>query len=387
MKRLAALLIFTVSVMCLSQHAFARDEAALLDTMKEKLSNESEKKKQLQKRHDKVANELRDVKFKLRKSGHAIRENEDRLQDIESRIIKLENKKTSLDATLKSERVSIIKLVLILERIRKTPPQAMLAKPDSPYKVAQTALLMENIIPAVKRHAEKLKANLETLEKVSLDLDREQKSLTERTASLKSQKDSLQALLDKKERIFTATNNDLEAKEITIQGISLKAKNLEELVAKLKEEEQREIERLQAANILRRKPTILNMDDGEARLPVSGIVRVAYHDKDDVGAESKGLTIEGRSGGLVIAPMGGKIQFTGMFKRYGNIIIIEHADGYHSLIAGLEKITGSIGDHVKSGEPIGVLPDSSLIPRPKLYYELRQNGTPVNPSVKFSDLG
>lgn len=376
--------LFLIS--CSSPQAFARDEPAKLDAIKEKLSDESAEKKKLQVRIDKVSSELARVKKQLRHAGQAIRDNEDRLHDIEGRIETLTARKTSLDETLKSERASILKLILILERIRKTPPQAMLAKPDSPYKVAQTALLMENIIPAVKRHADNLKSNLETLDQVSQDLSEEQDALSIENEDLKSKRKELHALMDQKERIFSKTNNDLQAKEITIQNISLKAKNLEELVKKLQIEEQREIDRMEAANILRRKP-LVSVSDGEAQLPISGIIRVAYHDKDDVGAESKGITIEGRSGGLVIAPLGGKIQFTGMFKRYGNIIIIEHSGGYHSLIAGLDEITGSVGDFVNSGEPIGVLPDSSLNPRPKLYYELRQNGTPVNPSVKFSDLG
>jgi len=382
--RVIYLIFFIIS--CSSLQAFARDEPAKLHAIKEKLSDESEQKKKLQVRIDKVSSELTKVKTQLRQAGQAIRDNEDRLHNIERRIETLTERQTTLDQTLKSERASILKLILILERIRKTPPQAMLAKPDSPYKVAQTALLMENIIPAVKRHADNLKSNLETLDQVSKDLADEQVALSRENEDLKSKRVELQALMEQKERIFSKTNNDLQAKEITIQNISSKAKTLEELVKKLQIEEQREIDRMQAANILRRKPMI-SVSDGEAQLPVSGIIRVAYHDKDDVGAESKGITIEGRSGGLVIAPLGGKIQFTGMFKRYGNIIIIEHADGYHSLIAGLDEINGSVGDIVNSGEPIGVLPDSSLNPRPKLYYELRQNGTPVNPSVKFSDLG
>ena len=380
------ILIMFFLIACPSTQADARDEPAKLDALKEKLSDESAKKKKLQVRMDKVSSDLAKVKKQLRQAGQAIRENEDRLHNIEGRIEALTERKASLDETLKSERASIIKLILILERIRKTPPQAMLAKPDSPHKVAQTALLMENIIPAVKRHADNLKSNLETLDQVSKDLSEEQNTLNIENEDLKDKRIELQALMEQKKRIFSKTNNDIQAKEITIQNISAKAKTLEELVKKLQIEEQREIDRMKDANILRRKPTI-SIIDGDAKLPVSGIIRVAYHDKDDVGAESKGITIEGRSAGLVIAPIGGKIQYTGMFKRYGNIIIIEHADGYHSLIAGLGEITGSVGDIVNSGEPIGVLPDSSLNPRPKLYYELRQNGTPVNPSVKFSDLG
>lgn len=382
------LLIFVIFILLLQAGpAKAKNETSALNTVKSELSAETEQKKVLTKKIDKITNELQKIKERLRGSALSVRENEDKLKHIELRIENLEIKKQMIEKTLQTERVSIVKLILILERIRKTPPQALIARPESPYKTAQSALLMENIIPSVKRHAEKLKNNLETLQHVSNELKIEKVALESETGIWKEKNNNLKTLIEEKEVIFSKINRDLEARELTIQNISVKAKNLEELVRHIKIEEQKEIDRQKKANILRRKPVFNLKDDGQSQLPVSGIIRTGYHEKDDLGAKSKGITIEGRSGGLVIAPIAGKVQFTGMFKRYGNIVIIEHADGYHSLIAGLDKITSKIGDHVKSGEPIGVLPDSSLIPRPKLYYELRQNGTPTNPSVKFSDLG
>ncbi len=378
-----------IILLCLTlpHYATAKSENEDLRTIKSKLSEETKQKDKLQKKINKITSELDDIKKNLVEAARAVRDKEDTLKSIEERIGNLEEKKITIDKTLQAERVSIVKLILILERIRKTPPQALIARPDTPYKTAQSALLMENIIPSVKRHAESLKNNLETLQRVSNELKIEKASLEKETKFLRDKNKNLQSLVDKKERVYSKIDRDIEARELTIQNISAKASNLEQLVRQLKAEEQKEFQRQKTANILRKKPVFDLKETGQAQLPISGIIRTGYHQKDDLGAKSNGITIEGRSAGLVIAPMGGKVQFTGTFKRYGNIIILEHAGGFHSLIAGLEKITSSVGDHVNSGEPIGLLPDSSLIPRPKLYYELRQNGNPVNPSVKFSGLG
>jgi septal ring factor EnvC (AmiA/AmiB activator) len=68
------------------------------------------------------------------------------------------------------------------------------------------------------------------------------------------------------------------------------------------------------------------------------------------------------------------------------MVIIEHGKNYHSLVAGLSKIDTVIGQSVMAGEPIGSL-GSARSGRPALYYELRQNGKPINPSRVFADLG
>jgi len=381
------LIIIVFFIFGISIQGYAKNSDSELQSIKSQLLENKTKKGELDKKISKISKELEIIRGNLIKAAISIRKNEEKLEYVEKRIKDLETKKTNIEATLQSERVSIIKLIMILERIRKTPPQAMIARPETPYKTAQSALLMENIIPSVKRHAENLKNNLETLQRVSNELKIEKVSLIKETKSLKNKNVELLKLVNKKEKIYKKVNRNIKAQELTISAISSRAKNLEDLVKKIKEEENKEFKRQKTAQIFRKKPDFILKDSGQSQLPISGIIRVGYHKKDDLGSKSNGITIEGRSGGLIIAPMSGKIQFTGTFKRYGNIVIIEHKDGFHSLIAGIDKISTNIGDFVKSGEPIGVLPDSSLIPRPKLYYELRKNGSPVNPSVKFSGLG
>ena len=78
------------------------------------------------------------------------------------------------------------------------------------------------------------------------------------------------------------------------------------------------------------------------------------------------------------APFDGQVVFSGPFRGYGPIVILEHGGGYHSLIAGLHRIDTTDGSWVVAGEPVGVM---STGPRGErsLYLELRRNGQPINP--------
>ncbi len=368
----------------------ARDSNEIkLDEVKTELTDKNKRQKKLKQRVDKIEAELTDIKNRLIKLGRGMRENEDKLKSTQQRISRLEARKAELTSNLEAERIAIVKLILMLGRIRKTPPEVMIARPDTPYHTAQSALLMENIIPSVRRDAQRLMNNLETLDQLTIDLKEEHKVLGIEIAEWSQKRKKLMVLVKDKEQAYTKIDKDFKARALSISAISLKAKSLEDLITKIQVEEKREIERQKQAKIFRRKPqnTIYESSDTRAQLPVSGIIRTTFHGKDEYGAKSNGIMIEGRSGGLVTAPMSGKIQFIGSFKRFSNIVIIEHSGGFHSLIAGLGEINAFIGDIVKPGEPIGLLPDSALIPRPKLYYELRKNGSPTNPSIKFSDLG
>ncbi|WP_245986647.1 murein hydrolase activator EnvC family protein [Azospirillum thermophilum] len=81
-----------------------------------------------------------------------------------------------------------------------------------------------------------------------------------------------------------------------------------------------------------------------------------------------------------MAPQAGSIMFAGPFKGYGQILIVEHGNGYHSLIAGLGRIDTAVGKRVAAGEPVGLMPADGS---PDLYFELRRNGQPINPQRGF----
>jgi septal ring factor EnvC (AmiA/AmiB activator) len=111
--------------------------------------------------------------------------------------------------------------------------------------------------------------------------------------------------------------------------------------------------------------------------PASGRLMVRYGENDEFGMASKGLTFETRAGAQVIAPFDGRVLFSGPFKGYGQILIIEHGDGYHSLLAGLDRVQGVVGQWLVAGEPVGLMAGGDA--KPHLYLELRHDGQPINP--------
>jgi len=124
----------------------------------------------------------------------------------------------------------------------------------------------------------------------------------------------------------------------------------------------------------------LENEQGKLLLPAKGKIVQAYGALTEGGLQAKGLTIETRSGAQVITPSDGVVLFAGPFKSYGNLIIVEHVGGYHSLIAGLEEMYPSVGQNVLSQEPVGKMSDKKA---PRLYVELRKDGQPINPEKWF----
>ncbi|MQX37519.1 murein hydrolase activator EnvC family protein [Roseospira navarrensis] len=122
-------------------------------------------------------------------------------------------------------------------------------------------------------------------------------------------------------------------------------------------------------------PRTFSTGRGLMPMPVRGEVLTRYGEPDPVGSSSKGVTIRTRDGAQVVAPYDGTVAFAGPFRGYGLLLIIEHTDGYHSLLAGMERLDGHVGQAVRAGEPIGVMGRDA----PSLYLELRRDGRPINP--------
>ena len=375
-----------------------------LSTLREKVEEEKARQKELDKQAELQQKELKDVKKNLIKTADAVQKNEKSLQQLEQEIAVLRVKKTKIAGDLNKDRESLSGLIIALERIRRLPPETLVARPGAPRETAQAATALGAILPELNRRAEELKARIAELNVLEASLEKNQTELKASRDKLKSEKVKMDTLVVSRSKLFEATQNDLKAQQKAVEDATREAKNFEELIARVERQNRlAEKERLK-----KKQKSRLNEDDaapsgrtrnedertlaatlpglGAAQLPVSGVVKARYGEKDDIGAVSEGIRIEGRPDAVVVAPMGGVVRYAGDFKSYGNIILLEHKNNYHSLIAGLNRIDTVVGQSVDSGEPIGSLGTRSGS-RPTLYYELRLNGKPVNPARKFTDLG
>lgn len=110
------------------------------------------------------------------------------------------------------------------------------------------------------------------------------------------------------------------------------------------------------------------------RLPVAGRVEPA-----DAG--SRAVSLIARPGALVVAPAAGRVAFAGPFRGYGAIVIVEHANGWTSLVTGLGTVKLAIGQTLVAGSPLGAAP----LANPRIGLELRRGSEQVNPLDQMSD--
>jgi septal ring factor EnvC (AmiA/AmiB activator) len=335
----------------------------------------------------KIRSQVEAKRQKMIDVAKKIKRNEKDLIELETDIDEKHQEQRIIETRLNKDKASISNLVLALERMRRVPPEAMIARPGAPLKTAQSAMLLQSTLPRIYSHAEQLKEDLQSLDVIMTTLKEKRASVVETSKKLQTDHQELAQLLKSREGLYDKTSKDVKRRQAELRKISKQARSLRDLVAKV-ERKQREEDRLsneasaQKASF-RATPV---PKSGEAQLPISGLIKVGYGQTDEIGAQSKGVRIQGRENALIVAPMGSVVDYAGPFKGYGNILILRHQKGYHSLIAGLDKIDTVVGRSVSAGEPIGQLGSNVDGTPPTLYYELRYKGKPVNPSKKISGL-
>ena len=346
----------------------------------------------LQDKIQSLEKEIERTKNKLIDVARSVQKNENAMQDIENEIETLGSERDTLEAQLEKDHARISSLILTLERIRRVPPEALIIKPDAPLKTAQTVMLLQEIIPTINEQTEKYQKDISRLKDLEMQLGEKKEKLVEKSKHLADEEKSLNSLVKKREELFASTQRDFKETQERLKTISKKSKNLKELVSRIGEEnERRKNEQIHTAAVSKKAvvqalPDMNDLKSG-VQLPVSGAILVGYEQPDRFGAPSAGITIESRSAALVTSPMSGIVRFAGEFKHYGHMVIIEHDDGYHSLIAGLGDINVYVDQPVNVGEPIAKLKKAVNGKKPSLYYELRFKGKAVDPARKFSGLG
>jgi septal ring factor EnvC (AmiA/AmiB activator) len=122
--------------------------------------------------------------------------------------------------------------------------------------------------------------------------------------------------------------------------------------------------------------------------PVSGAVVKTFGAPDGFGSVEKGLSLAARPRAVVASPTDGWIAFSGPYRTYGQLLIINAGGGYYVVLAGMDRINVEVGQFVLAGEPVGVMGDGSARTaaaiaigalQPILYIEFRKDGTAIDP--------
>ena len=119
---------------------------------------------------------------------------------------------------------------------------------------------------------------------------------------------------------------------------------------------------------------------GKLALPVAGEILSKFgQNREDGGPAWKGLFIRARQGHEVHSVGSGKVAFADWLRGFGNLLIIDHGDGYLSLYSNNESLYKQPGDPVRAGDVVATVGSTGGQNEPGLYFELRHQGKPFDP--------
>ncbi len=346
------------------------------------LRDSETRRDELRRRADRAAAEIGGLKRRLVAAARRAQDHENREAEIERRLAGLEASETSISESLAARRGELAATLAALQRLARRPAVALLALPADPADTIRGAILMRAVVPDLHARARTLGAELHALIALRADIAADRERLTVTGRALARERTRLAALIRDKRALERGARRESWSEQARAAELAARARTVRELVQSL----------IAARGSLRRadmapapsapgRPASLEaarIAAGPSLLPASGRVVHRFGAADGDGGRAEGITIETRPAAHVVAPRRGRVVFAGPFRGYGRLLIIEHDEGYHVLLAGLDRIDAVVGDEVLAGEPVGAMTASSNR-TPNLYLELRRSGRPINP--------
>ncbi len=392
-----------------------------LKSVQQQLEESRQKQVQYAQQAEALAREIEALRADSIAAAQSAQQHEAALSALEDRLASLGVEEARKSDELKRHRAQQQQLLMALERLARNPPEALALAPGDPVDAVRSALLMGAAVPPLEAQARRLGREVAALANLRRETDAAEARHRAERVDLDKEQTRLAALIARKavlqdEAQHGAAENGQHQLQLAAQATDLqqlierldterKAREAEAQRRRQEQQRQAEAERRAAEQLMALqqkrpaerdnsvvvtapppplrdpgKPAALRpfaQARGAMLIPASGRLLRRFGENDELGMAAKGLTFETRGGAQVVAPYDGRVLFSGPFKGYGQILIIEHGDGYHSLLAGLDRVEGTVGQWVVAGEPVGTMPRGDR--KPHLYLELRHDGQPINP--------
>lgn len=368
--------------------------------------------------HKKLQAQATQISLELTRISKDMIASAKQIQNSEEKISRMESELETLRADLKKaeenfvvEDDNLIKTLSALQNLALKPTEALFVQPLTPVEIIRSAMLLREAVPYLQENAARIREDLEKIEAQKNLVEKQVARIIRQKKILEKEHEQMKALVQRKSKIRNAVEiKSVKAKK-KVERLASQANDLRDLLNKLEKqrqeklrrqeeerrrlaelkaaearraaEETKKLEEKQRADLIKFKPEVINevgenfvKAKGHLLRPARGPVVTAYGEQMSKGVTSKGIIIKTRSQAQVISPYDGTVIFAGPFRGYGNLIIIEHGQGYLSLLAGLEEVDCELGQMLLAGEPVGQMPESGDT---RLYVELRKDNHPINP--------
>lgn len=289
-------------------------------------------------------------------------------------------------ARLAEKQAPISRLVGALQTMARRPPALAIVQPGSLSDMVHVRSLLASALPVIRERTAGLRSEVE-------QGNRLRRRAIEAAATLRAGRARLQAQrleLARLEAAHRQRSQNLVDSAMLEQDRAIalgeRARDIVDLMNELDDQaELREQLASLPGPLLRpgtpaqtaigmRQEAVQPVRQPVYRLPVVGRLVTGMGEVSKTGIRARGLTLAAAPGAQVIAPNSGRVAFAGVFRGYGNIVIIDHGGGWTSLITNLAGVNVRVGDTVDQGSPIGRVGQA----RPAITVELRRAGQPID---------
>jgi septal ring factor EnvC (AmiA/AmiB activator) len=312
----------------------------------------------------------------------------------EEQLMLLADESRTAQEALVTDRVLMEDLLAALMTMRRPP--ALAASPDDVSGAIRAAILMSEAAPALAGRADDLRARIANIADLADATRAQQANLLAATSSADARRAEIVALAEEKRRASASLDAEAAKARANAQKLADEAANLKELLDGLAKsappapsvkpgQKPAATPTKPAAKPPAKPPATApakpsaSAKAGSPLYPVVG-TPLRRFGRTVGGEKQEGLTLSARAGATVIAPMDARVQYSGLFRTYGQMVILDVGGDVLLVVSGMEALFPEAGQWVLAGEPIGRMSDQKS-PSPELYLEVRRKGQPVDPET------
>jgi len=332
------------------------------------------------------------------------------IDSAEARLKGLYDGEDKIRAKLAGQRDVLAEVLAALQRIGYHPPPAILVRPQDALASIRSAILLGAVVPDLRVAAAALADNLTQLTALRTAKEKERNNLRENATALAEGRARVALLIEDRQNQRQASLDALADEQKRAGVLAGQATTLRDLIARMEAEN---ATAAAAATAAEKAAEAAHTQNGGAQaqslgsadrmtpkvafasakgllpLPANGTQIKAFGDDDGLGGRAQGISLATRDSAVVSSPSDGWVVYSGPFRSYGQLLIINAGDGYHVLLAGMERIDVQLGQFVLAGEPVAVMASQKLanagpvavgVTQPVLYIEFRKDGASVDPA-------
>lgn len=381
-----------------AQDAESPDARLKLDALTEAIKVSTERAAELRAEASAIKADRAELNRRLIDTAERVKASETEIAAAEERLARLGDQERILRGSLRARRGELTEIIAALQRLGRSPPPPLAVRPQAALEAIRSAILLGAVVPELRAEAEKIATDLESLvvlrERVALEKTR----LKASAEALAEERVRIEALIASKRATLAETLASFEDARRRAETLARETQNLRELIAHMDAELPApetarltpEMRRTALTDPGRIRPALVFAEaHGLLPLPVAGRQIARFGDADGFGGTARGISIATRPGAQVTSPSDGWVVYSGPFRSYGQLLIINVGGGYHVVLAGLDRISAELGQFVLAGEPVGVMGKAASAgpavvagasaERPVLYVEFRKDGTSIDP--------